>query len=130
MKNSRKKVPFEFVLDEFSGMDLRVKPMFGAYGVYIGNKIIFVLRKKEKMDFDTGIWVGIPDDCILEMKEKFPVLQNLTLFGKPPTAWQVLRETELEFEEIAFALCKLIKKGDPRIGRIPKLRLKKRKPSQ
>ena len=60
--------------------------------------------------------------------DEFPILKDLTLFGTPPTAWQVLRESELEFEETVFTICALIKKNDKRIGRIPKMKpLKKKK---
>lgn len=94
--------------------------MFGACAVYHEDKILMILRKKEKSDRDTGVWLGIPDQFIQEIKNNFPILKDLTLFGSPPTAWQVLRESEPEFEETALAFCGLIKKKDERIGRIPK----------
>lgn len=120
--------PFEFVLDALEPLELRIKPMFGAYGVYHEDKILMILRKKEKIDKDTGIWFGIPDEFVQEIKKQFPVLKNLTLFGKPPTAWQVLRESDPEFEETALTFCDLIKKKDDRIGRIPKSKpIKKKK---
>jgi hypothetical protein len=115
-----KKPPYEFVLDALEPLELRVKPMFGAYAVYHADKILMILRKKANADKDTGVWLGIPDEFVLEIKKEFPILKDLTLFGTRPTAWQVLRESELEFEETVQAFCKLIKKGDHRIGRIPK----------
>jgi hypothetical protein len=115
-----KKPPYEFVLDALEPLELRIKPMFGAYAVYHADKILMILRKKAKADNDTGVWFGLPDEHIVEIKKEFPILKDLTLFGKSPTAWQVLRESELEFEETIQTFCKLIKKGDHRIGRIPK----------
>ena len=123
-----KKPPYEFVLEALAPLELRIKPMFGAYAVYHQQKIMLILRKKSLTDLDTGVWVGIPEDCVAEMKQAYPGLKDLTLFGTPPTSWQVLRETNPEFEETVDALCVLIKKGDPRIGRIPKAKsLKKKK---
>jgi len=124
-----KKPPFEFVLEALEPFELKIKPMFGAYGVYHDSKILMILRKKTPSDLDTGIWFGIPDELINDIKAEFPILQNLTLFGTPPTAWQVLRESEVDFEETALQLCSLMKKKDKRIGRIPKPKpLKKKKP--
>ena len=115
-----KKPPFEFALEALDPLELRIKPMFGAHAVYHEDKILMILRKKAQSDSDTGIWFGIPDECVLEIKNEFPMLKNLTLFGTPPTSWQVLRESDPEFEETVFALCKLILKQDPRLGRVPK----------
>ena len=123
-----KKPPYEFVLDALDPLELRIKPMFGAHAIYHEDKILLILRKKSLTDKDTGVWFGIPDEFILDIKKAFPVLKDLTLFGTPPTAWQVLRESAPEFEETVFALCELIKKKDQRIGRIPKPKpLKKKK---
>ena len=94
--------------------------MFGAYAVYHEDKVLMILRKKEKSDPDTGVWLGIPDQFVQEIKNDFPILKDLTLFGSPPTAWQVLRESETDFEAAALEFCGLIKKQDERIGRIPK----------
>ena len=122
-----KAIPFEFILEALERLDLNIKPMFGAYGVYLEGKILFILRKKDKQDLDTGMWLCIPDDLVVEVKKEFPILKDLTLFGKSPTAWQVLRETDPDFEEAALKFCELIKKRDPRIGRIPKVKAFKKK---
>jgi len=116
----RKPIPFEFVLDELSALDLHTRPMFGCTAVYIGSKIVLVLRKKEKMDADTGIWVCIPDEHVAVMKERFGMLRGVSFFEDPDSAWQVLHETDPAFEETALQFCSMIKKGTPLIGRVPK----------
>ncbi len=113
-------MPFEFVLDELSGLDLHTRPMFGCTAVYVGSKIVLVLRKKEKKDADTGIWVCIPDEFVPEMKNRFPMLRGVSFFENENSAWQNLPEECPEFEEVAFELCKMIKKGTRLIGRVPK----------
>jgi hypothetical protein len=120
MKKPKKSIPYEFVLEALSRMDLHTRPMFGCTSIYVGEKIMLVLRKKEKTDDDTGIWVCIPDEHVIEMKEAFPMLRGVSFFEDPNSAWQTLHESEPEFEELALKLCALIRKRDPRIGRIPK----------
>jgi len=65
----KKQIPYDFILEELSGLDLHTRPMFGCIAVYVGDKIMLVLRKKEEMDLDTGIWVCIPDEYTVEMKK-------------------------------------------------------------
>ena len=116
----RKAIPFEFVLDELSSLDLQTRPMFGCTAVYVGSKIVLVLRKKEKRDTDTGIWVCIPDEQVVEMKKRFPMLRGVSFFENENSAWQNLPEEFPDFEEVALELCGMIKKGTPLIGRVPK----------
>jgi hypothetical protein len=105
-------------------MELHTRPMFGCTAVYVGDKIVFVLRKKEKTDDDTGIWVCIPDEHVSGMKREFPMLRGVSFFEDPDSAWQALHESEPEFEETALKLCGMVRKGDPRIGRVPKRKKK------
>ncbi len=129
----KKQVPYSYVLDELSSLDLHTNPMFGCTAVYVGPKIMLVLRKKAEMDLDTGIWVCIPDEFVVEMKKMFPILKGVTFFNNENSAWQNIRETEPDFEEVSLEICKLIKKGDPRIGRVPKpkkLKTKKATPKK
>lgn len=116
----KKLPPYEFILEELAELLTNIKPMFGAYGLYSDNKIILILRKKEKFDNDTGIWVAIPDEHVASLKKEIRELKDLELFGSSPTSWQVLRENLSNFEELAFYICNLIKQKDHRIGRIPK----------
>lgn len=46
MKKRKKTIPFEFALDELDGASPYTKPMFGAVGVYVGDKIVFILRDR------------------------------------------------------------------------------------
>ena len=121
-RSAKKPVPFDFVLDELSGLEVHTRPMFGCTAIYVGEKIMLVLRKKEKSDIDTGIWVCIPDEHVVEVKKEFPVLRGVSFFEDPNSAWQTLHESVPEFEEIAFEICGMIRKRDPRIGRVPKRR--------
>ena len=116
-----KKPPYEFALKALAPLETQFKPMFGATAVFHGHhKALMILRKKTPADQNTGVWIGIQDEFIADIKNEFPMLKDLTLFGTPPTPWQVVRESEAGFEETVLKFCALIKKEDPRIGRILK----------
>lgn len=48
-------------------------------------------------------------------------------FGPGPTGWQVLPVNSDDFEESVIKACQLVIKRDPRIGKVPKIKLKKNK---
>lgn len=120
----KKLPPYYFILEELGSHVTDIKPMFGAYGVYRGSEILMILRKKEKYDNDTGMWLGVVDGEYASIKKEIPELRDLEMFGTGPTAWQVLGEDLANFEEVALQICELIKRRDKRIGRTPKSRLK------
>ena len=129
-----KRPPYEFILDELAGLDLHTRRMFGCTAIYVGEKIMFVMYKPapngsspNALDGDIGIWVCIPNEHTLSMKSEFPQLRGVSFFQDENSAWQCLPESEPEFEELALKFCKMIKRGDLRIGRIPKPKKKSKK---
>jgi hypothetical protein len=126
----KKSPPYSFILDELDGIVTSIKPMFGAYGIYRDHQILMILRKKEKFDNDTGMWLGVVPGAHDSLKKEIPELRDLEMFGTGPTGWQVLGEDLENFEEVALQICELIKKKDPRIGRTPKARIKSAKNSK
>jgi hypothetical protein len=53
-------------------------------------------------------------------------MRRIYLFGNGETSWQNLPAEADDFEESVFRACALIRKGDPRIGKIPKPRKRKK----
>lgn len=51
----RKPVPHEFVLDALAEFQPRTNPMFGCLAVYVGEKIVLVLRDKRDGRADNGV---------------------------------------------------------------------------
>ncbi len=49
-------MPFEFILDYLSTKEVIVKPMFGCFLLYIGNKVYFFLRDRNDKKELNGIW--------------------------------------------------------------------------
>ena len=72
------------------------------------------------------MWLALPDHSIKEMKNIITELRDLEMFGTSPTAWQVIGEDISNFEEVCLQICEMIRKRDPRIGRTPKTKLKKK----
>lgn len=122
---TKKLPPYDFILEELGDVVTSIKPMFGAFGLYRDHQILMILRKKEKYDTDTGLWLAVNDGHYDSIRKTIPELRDLEMFGPGPTSWQVLGEDLSNFEEVAFKICELIKKNDVRIGRTPKARLKK-----
>jgi hypothetical protein len=51
----RKRVPFDFVLDELDGLAPVTRPMFGCTAVYVGERIVMVLRERPGEAHDDGV---------------------------------------------------------------------------
>lgn len=125
---SKKRPPFDFILEELADVITDIKPMFGAFGLYRQHQILMILRQRGKNDKADGIWVAIEDGHRESLRQSIPELRDLELFGEGPTHWQVLGDDLENFEEVAIQICEMIKNRDIRIGRTPKARMKKSKP--
>ena len=123
MAKKAKSIPFDFVIENLYALDPVVKPMFGAHGVYVGNKIVLILRDKD--DSDSGIWLATTVEHHVSLQKDFPNMRSIQVFGSGVSAWQVLCKEDVDFEEKVNLACELILKGDPRIGKIPKPKAKK-----
>ena len=131
MATPAKSRPYSFVIDELNSFlspdRLRTRPMFGCHALYVDEKIVFMLRRKEdpKTMRDDGIWVAAsgPEQC-QSLARQFPSLREIELFKSEArqafSFWLNLPEGEDGFEESALELCRLVLKGDSRIGKIPK----------
>ena len=42
----RKAPPHQFVLDALASVSVRTRPMFGCLAIYVGQKIVLILRDK------------------------------------------------------------------------------------
>lgn len=124
---SRKKktdIPYKFVFDYLYPKEPAIRQMFGCFALYLGRKIIFILRKKNIHKKDNGVWIATSKEHHESLSKELPALRSISLFGIGPTNWQNIPESSDEFESSVIRACELVVKGDVRIGRIPK---KKRK---
>jgi hypothetical protein len=117
-----KPVPHEFVLDEIAPLSPTTRPMFGCVAVYVDDKIVLILREKRKAAADNGVWLATTVEHHASLRQEFPQMRSIRVFGKEPTQWQLLPADDPDFEAAAMRACKLILARDPRIGKVPKRR--------
>ncbi len=118
----RKPVPYEFVLDAVSQIPIETRPMFGCLSVYVGDKIVLMLRQKQKQAEDNGVWLATTEEHHQSLRREFPNMRSIQLLGGKITGWQVLPADAPDFESAALRACELIVARDPRIGKVPKSR--------
>lgn len=123
MKKAQKLVPFNFAIENLFALDPIIKSMFGAYAIYVGNKIVLILR--DKKDEDSGVWIATTSEHHASLKKDFPSMRSIKVFGPGESGWQVLPMDADDFESSVNQVCDLIIKGDKRIGKIPKPKKKK-----
>jgi hypothetical protein len=116
----RKRVPHEFVLEALTELEPRTNPMFGCLAVYVGEKIVLILRdKRDHTAADDGVWLATSQDHHASLRRDFPNMRSIAVFGKEVTGWQVLPADAPDFEAAALHACELIAAHDPRIGKVP-----------
>jgi hypothetical protein len=114
-------IPFSFVLDELVSLPTRTRPMFGCTAVYVGEKIVFVLREKAGQT-DNGVWGATSREHHESLRRELPILRPISIFGAGDTNWQNLPSDHPRFESNVVRACELVALGDERIGKVPKPR--------
>lgn len=116
-----KNLPFEFVLDYLTPLDVRLKPMFGMWAIYVNEKIMLMLRDRKDFTETNGIWVATTHDHHNSLKEEIPSLSSISNFsaGLKETEWQLLAVESDDFEQSVIKICDMIRHHDKRIGKIP-----------
>ncbi|MFL5764031.1 MAG: hypothetical protein ACJ77K_08830 [Bacteroidia bacterium] len=125
MAKDKKAIPFDFAIENLFSLDPFVRPMFGAHAIYIGPKIVLILRNKN--DIDSGVWMATVPEHHASLKKLFPNMRNIDLFGGKISSWQLLPMEANDFETSVNKVCELIIKNDKRIGKVPKEKKKKEK---
>lgn len=118
----KRALPFDFVLETLSDLDPETKPMFGCTAIYVGDKIVLILR--EKGDEDDGVWLATTHEHHASLKRELPSMRSISLFGPKVTGWQNLPAESATFEEDALRACEIVRAGDARIGKVPASRSK------
>jgi hypothetical protein len=116
----RARPPHEFVLEALASLRPHTNPMFGCLAVYVGEKIVLILRDSARNPHDNGVWLATTVEHHESLRRDFPNMRSIPVLGKDVTGWQVLPAEAPDFEEAALRACELIAAGDPRIGKVPK----------
>jgi len=127
VKRSRT-VPYSFVLDAIAALSPETRPFFGCLGVYVGEKIVLILREKHDETGGDGIWLPTTEEHHESLRREFPNMRSIGMLRTGVTSWQILPANAPDFEEAALRACELIVAGDPRIGKVPKSRRRPKKP--
>ena len=122
-----KSVPFPFVLDALLPLEPSVRPMFGSHALYVGEKIMLVLRNRGEHPEANGVWIATSKEHHASLKKELPSMCSVYILsdGKAETNWQMIPLSEDDFEVAVIRACELILAADPRIGRVPKARKRK-----
>jgi hypothetical protein len=111
--------PHEFVLEALTAAKPTTRPMFGCLAVYVGKKIVGVLRDRPDHSEDNGLWLATTKEHHESLRREFPSLRSIGVLGKDVTGWQLLPADAPDFEESALRACELILARDRRIGKVP-----------
>ena len=115
----RKAIPHEFVLEAIAELSPATRSMFGCLAVYVGEKIVLILRDKRDGAPDNGVWLATTKEHHESLRRTFPNMRSIQVLGKDVTGWQVLPVDSPDFEEAALRACELVVARDPRIGKVP-----------
>ncbi len=112
------------MLDALAGLPTETRTMFGCLAVYLGDKIVLILRDRRNPPADNGVWIATTEEHHESLAREFPTMRSIQLFGEGTTGWQVLPADAPDFEQAALHACELIVARDHRIDKVPKSRQK------
>jgi hypothetical protein len=121
----KQKPPFPFVLDALAPLHPEVRRMFSGFAVYIGDRIVCMLRDHAKSPRDNGVWLVLSertDPADRTLRRDFPSLRRIELLGDEIHHWLLIPSDGPAFETEALHACDLVLRRDPRIGRVPQSR--------
>jgi hypothetical protein len=125
----KKSPAFAFVLDELDELEPYTKPMFGCTAVYVGERIVVILRERPGAPSDNGVWLATTPEHHESLRKELPSMRSIGVLGDGVTGWQNLPVDGEDFEDEVLRACALVRSGDPRIGKVPKRRTPKGKPA-
>jgi len=117
---AKKKMPFAFALEELDAMAPLIKPMFGGFVVYIGERMTLFLYDRDKLPPQfKGVSLATTPEHYRSLAQEFSSTRDdePRKIGEHP--WLHIPADAADFEEQVMKACELILNGDPRIGREP-----------
>jgi hypothetical protein len=121
----KQKTPHAFVLEALMPLNPEVRRMFSGFAVYLGDRIVCMLRDHPKSPRDNGVWLVLSESANPtdpELHREFPSIRSIELLGNKISHWLVIPSDSPGFEMEALHACDLLLRHDPRFGRIPKSR--------
>ena len=124
-KPKRKSAPYPFIVEALTPLEPEVRPMFSGFAVYVGDKIVLILRDSPKHPEDNGVWVVFSEAVNLadpEIRRDFPSIRLIGLLGGKIGHWRLIPADSPTFESEGLHACELLLKHDSRFGRVPQSR--------
>lgn len=121
----RKSAPYPFIVETLAPLEPEVRPMFSGFAVYVGEKIVFMLRDSPKQPEDNGVWLVFSETANLAdpgIRRDFPSIRLIKLLSGKIGHWRLIPADSATFESEALHACELLLKHDVRFGRIPQSR--------
>jgi hypothetical protein len=121
----KQKAPYAFVVEALMPLNPEVRRMFSGFAVYLGDRIVCMLRDHSKSPRDNGVWLVLSDGTSPtgpELRREFPSIRSIELLRKKIGHWLLIPSDSVSFETEALHACDLLLRHDPRFGRIPKSR--------
>jgi hypothetical protein len=114
-----------FVLEALAPLHPEVRRMFSGFAVYLGDRIVCMLRDHEKSPRDNGVWLVLSEGinpADPDLRREFPSIRSIGLLGDKIRHWLLIPSDGPDFEIEALRACDLLLRHDPRLGRIPQSR--------
>ena len=124
-KPKRRSAPYPFIVDALAPLEPEVRPMFSGFAVYVGEKIVLMLRDSPKHPKDNGVWLVFSETANLAdpgIRQDFSSLRLIELLGGKIAHWRLIPADSSTFESEALHACELLLKYDARFGRTPQSR--------
>jgi hypothetical protein len=99
--------------------------MFSGFAVYVGDKIMLMLRDSPKQPKDNGVWLVFSETADLAdpgIRRDFPSIRLIELLGGKIGHWRLIPADSPTFESEALHACELLLRHDARLGRVPQSR--------
>jgi hypothetical protein len=125
VRPKRRSAPYPFILEALAPLEPEVRPMFSGFAVYVGEKIVLMLRDSQKQPEDNGVWLVFSETANLAdpgIRKDFPSIRLIKLLGGKIAHWRLIPADNASFESEALHACELLLKHDVRFGRIPQSR--------
>src|SRR5262249_55208421 len=95
-------LPYQFVLDELESLRPRVKRAFGLIYVYLGDRMLLLMRASDKLPSTNGIWLYTELQHLESLRREFPSVPRHHFWKSGRNAWVILSANKGDFEEQAF----------------------------
>lgn len=121
----KQKPPYAFVLEALAPLEPEVRRMFSGFAVYIGDRIVCMLRDHLRSPQDNGLWLVLSETtqpADPRLRREFPSLRPIEMLGEKIGHWLLLPSDGPDFEKEALHACDLLLRHDPRLGRVPRSR--------